>query len=63
MKKKNNPSKYTSNKFEIAGITIYDSNSKFRRDFLKHHLKNSVDVVRFSFTMSKLAACYRPIHV
>ena len=50
------PNKYTTNQFVVAGITIYDSNSKFRRDFLKHHLKNTVDVVRFSFAMGKLAA-------
>lgn len=53
MGKKEN--KYTSCKYEVAGITIYDCNSKFRKDFMKRHLKNSVDVVRFSYTMGQLA--------
>ncbi len=54
--KEEKKNRYTSSKYEVAGITIYDSNSKFRKDFIKHHLKNSVDVVRFSYTMGKLSA-------
>lgn len=47
--------KYTSRKVEVDGITLYDSDAKFRKDFLKKHLKNTVDVVRFSYMMGKLA--------
>lgn len=47
--------KYTSRKIEVDGITLYDSDAKFRSDFLKKHLKNSVDTVRFSYMMGKLA--------
>ena len=47
--------RYTSRKVEIEGITIYDSDARFRRNFLKKHLKNTVDVVRFSYMMGKLA--------
>lgn len=45
--------RYTSKKLDVAGITVYDSNSKFRRDFIKHHLKHSVDIVRFSYELGK----------
>lgn len=31
--------RYTSRKVEIEGITIYDSDARFRRNFLKKHLK------------------------
>lgn len=51
----NNRGRYTTSKYEIAGITIYDCNKKFRRDFMKHHLKNTVDLVRFSYAMGRLA--------
>ncbi len=54
--KEEKKNKYTSKKLQISGITIYDSNSNFRRDFLKHHLNNSVDVVRFSYAMGKMAS-------
>lgn len=47
--------KYTSRKVQIDGITLYDSEASFRRNFLKKHLKNTVDVVRFSYMMGKLA--------
>lgn len=47
--------RYTSRKVEIEGITIYDSDARFRRNFLKKHLKNTVDVVRFSYMMGQLA--------
>ena len=47
--------RYTSRKIEVDGITLYDSDARFRRNFLKKHLKNSVDVVRFSYMMGKLA--------
>ena len=48
-------SKYTSRKVQVDGITLYDSDAKFRKNFLKDHLKNSVDVVRFAYMMGKLA--------
>lgn len=51
----NTPNRYTSRKVEVDGITLYDSNAKFRSNFLKKHLKNTVDVVRFSYMMGKLA--------
>ena len=47
--------RYTSRRTEIAGITIYDSDARFRKDFLKKHLHNTVDVVRFSYMMGQLA--------
>lgn len=47
--------KYTSRKVQVDGITLYDSEASFRRNFLKKHLKNTVDVVRFSYMMGKLA--------
>lgn len=47
--------RYTTSKYEVAGITIYDCNKKFRRDFMKHHIKNTVDLVRFSYAMGQLA--------
>lgn len=53
--KKEKANRYTSDKYEIAGITIYDCNNKFRQDFMKKHLKNTVDVVRFSYMMGQLA--------
>ena len=46
---------YTSRKIEVDGITLYDSDARFRKNFLKKHLKNTVDVVRFSYMMGKLA--------
>ena len=50
-----NPNPYTSRKVEVDGITLYDSEARFRKNFLKKHLKNTVDVVRFSYMMGKLA--------
>ena len=47
--------KYTSMKVEVDGITLYDSDARFRKNFLKKHLKNTVDVVRFSYMMGQLA--------
>ena len=47
--------RYTSRKIEVDGITLYDSDARFRKNFLKKHLKNTVDVVRFSYMMGKLA--------
>ena len=47
--------KYTSMKVEVDGITLYDSDARFRRNFLKKHLHNTVDVVRFSYMMGQLA--------
>ena len=47
--------KYTSRKVQVDGITLYDSETAFRKNFLKNHLKNTVDVVRFSYMMGKLA--------
>ena len=47
--------RYTTNKVELDGITLYDSSARFRKNFLKKHLRNSVDVVRFSYMMGKLA--------
>ena len=47
--------KYTSRKVQVDGITLYDSEADFRKNFLKKHLKNTVDVVRFSYMMGKLA--------
>ena len=47
--------KYTSRKVQVDGITLYDSEAAFRRNFLRKHLKNTVDVVRFSYMMGKLA--------
>lgn len=49
------PNRYTSRKIEVDGITLYDSDAKFRKNFLKKHMRNSVDVVRFSYMMGKLA--------
>ena len=34
--------KYTSMKVEVDGITLYDSDARFRRNFLKKHLHNTV---------------------
>ena len=34
--------KYTSRKVQVDGITLYDSEASFRRNFLKKHLKNTV---------------------
>lgn len=47
--------KYASRKVQVDGITLYDSDAAFRRNFLKKHLHNTVDVVRFSYMMGKLA--------
>ena len=47
--------RYTSRKVEVDGITLYDSDARFRANFLKKHLKNTVDVVRFSYMMGQLA--------
>ena len=47
--------RYTSRKVEVDGITLYDSEARFRKNFLKKHLKNTVDVVRFSYMMGQLA--------
>ena len=47
--------RYTSRKVEVDGITLYDSEARFRRNFLKKHMHNTVDVVRFSYMMGKLA--------
>lgn len=55
MKRNGKPSRYTSEKLELAGVTIYDSQSKIRTDIIKHWLNNSIDVVRFYHAMGKLA--------
>ncbi len=47
--------KYTKSKIEVDGITLYDSDAHFRKGFLKKHLHNTVDVVRFSYMMGQLA--------
>ena len=49
------PNKYTSRKKVVDGITLYDCDARFRKNFLKKHMRNSVDVVRFSYMMGKLA--------
>ena len=38
--------RYTSRKVEVDGITLYDSDARFRANFLKKHLKNTVDVLQ-----------------
>ena len=53
MKRNGKPSRYTSEKFELAGVTVYDSKSKIRTDIIKPWLKNSIDVVRFYHAMGK----------
>lgn len=51
----NEKNRYTSRKVEVDGITLYDSDARFRKNFLKKHMKNTVDVVRFSYMMGQLA--------
>lgn len=46
---------YTSKKKVVDGITLYDCEAKFRKNFLKKHMRNSVDIVRFSYMMGQLA--------
>lgn len=56
MKRNGKSSKYTSERLELSGVTIYDSRSRIRTDIIKLWLKNSIDVVRFYNAMGKLAA-------
>ena len=49
------PNPFTSSSYELDGITIYDCNKKFRQNFMKKHIKNTVDLVRFSYATGKIA--------
>lgn len=55
MKRNGKSSRYTSEKLELAGVTVYDSKSRIRTDIIKPWLKNSIDVVRFYHAMGKLS--------
>lgn len=48
-------SSYTSGKYDLSGVTIYDSKSQIRTNIIKHWLNNSIDVVSYYSAMGKLS--------